>query len=339
MSPPLHVRVYTMQRDEGQLLGDWLHHYGPLFDYENLTIFDNGSTDPLTLFYLNEAITRRVRVFKSFHLHHDFISKGQLIRNLATEDMKASAFDFILPVDCDEHLAVVLNDRISKDRLDIVRELERYRGAHMALSIDTSLMNCPKHAGWFSPDSDFVKSFLPAVSIHHIDQGYHACRTRDWPNTCLTTTFTYLHYHNPSFAQAQVKARHKLRYRVDITDRDAMIAYINPLNPGAHLVSVLLMTEPEYHSRYDRAVRINLHAPAEVLLPSGEHIVWDKDDYLFQHPDVAISDWTSPLHHFLKAGHKENRLYAQTLQAKHGYANIQDLPLSLLHPFQLTSCA
>ncbi len=342
MSSPLRVRVYMMQKDEGHVLSDWLYHYGPLFGYENLTIFDNGSTDPLTLFYLNEAAQKQVRVIKSLYLYQDFLNKGQMINNLATEDMKVLEFDFILPVDCDEHLAVILDDRISKDRSDIHHELERYRGTHKALSVDTSLMNCPGRPGWFSPDSDFVKSFLPTVPIGYIDQGYHSCRTLSSPDVSHTA-FTYLHFHNPTYGQAQAKARHKLRYRVDTADRDAMLAYMNPLNTtantGAHLVGVLLMTELEYHRRYEHKVRVNLQTPTQVLLATGEHVTWDKNKYLSQHPDVALSNWMSSLHHFLKVGHKEDRLYKHTLQARFGYANLQSLPNSLLNPVLVSAHA
>lgn len=156
------VRVVMMQRDEGALLMAWLSHYSGLFGMERLTIFDNGSTDPLTLHLLARAETCGATVRRDFTDPADFHAKGLHFVNEMRRWDAGPDYDFALPVDCDEFLAVVCDETISPRRADVHQEFARLVGERRALRIGTSLFNVVDRPGWFAVDTDFIKGFVPA---------------------------------------------------------------------------------------------------------------------------------------------------------------------------------
>lgn len=315
------VRVVMMQRNEGALLLAWLTHYAQLFGMDRLTILDNGSTDNLTLYLLRHAANMGATVRTDLNDIADFHGKGFHMATTMQAWDEGEDYDFALPVDCDEFLAVVGDDRISGGRADIMREFVRLRDCRTALRIDLSLFNVPEQPGWFAVDPEFHKGFLPAGGVDTVDNGQHNPNSRLAPGV-TTSRFAYLHWHNRPFEEMRAAARRKLTTSlVDPDDPAALEHYRRVPNlPGRHLLPILTMDEETYRQRYDRTLRLFLpwarHPAGSMAAPRGDEpfcladgrgvFGWDAANYLAGNADVRAYD-IGPLHHFLRYGWAEGR--------------------------------
>lgn len=92
----------------------------------------------------------------------DFQAKGLHFCEQIGQWDERGGYDFAIPVDCDELLAVVTDDGISAAREDVLAELLRLKGERRAFRIGTSLFNLVDRPGWFAVDPEFYKGFIPA---------------------------------------------------------------------------------------------------------------------------------------------------------------------------------
>lgn len=304
------VRVVMMQVNEGLTLQRWLDHYSNLFGWKNLTIFDNGSVDTLTLSLLQSAAAAGADVRLGFDSRSDFDNKGAHFTNVIRSWDHEGGYDFALPVDCDEILATFTDNGLTMDRDAVLAEMFRLIGTKEALRMDMSLFNVPGKKGWFCPDRHFVKSFLAAGSIQSLDHGFHGAQSA-LAEGYRTTRLTYLHFHNKPLAVAQEAARRKLGPRVDLNDPVAVASHYAPGKPGSHLVPILTMTEQKYAARYDGQVRVFVpdrpDARNIVMHESGRPEMWCGEEYLHLNPDVSERYELGSLHHWLRYGYKEGR--------------------------------
>jgi hypothetical protein len=307
-----HVRVLMMQKNEGDVLARWLAHYGGLFGFQNLHLIDNGSSDPLTLLLLQEAEKRGATLYHGLTTQHDFQNKGGHFTNIIRHWDKRHDHDFVLPVDCDEILAVFTRHGLTTDHDEIANELDRLLPIRCALRLDMSLFNVPDRPGWFCPDRFFHKGFLPAGSLDVLDNGQHAPKSR-LAEGHVTTRLTYLHFHNRPYEIARQRARSKLSDLVDVDDPDALARYAQQQDaPGAHLLQMLSMSKEDYLRRYDKEVKVFVPDAGDVTLVScdDKSWIWDSDRYIDDHPDVRFYA-LSPLHHYLRHGFLEGRKAGQ----------------------------
>src|SRR4051794_34461386 len=93
-----------MQKDEAFLLRPWLAYHGYLFGYENLFVFDNGSTLPNVRATLTEFARKGVNVDWDHASRDNYLAKGELIGDRIRTLEAAGEYDFMIPLDCDEFM-------------------------------------------------------------------------------------------------------------------------------------------------------------------------------------------------------------------------------------------
>jgi len=95
------VKIILMQKDESELLADWIWYHGTLFGLNNLHIIDHASRHKKVISILKsmKEVGLDVRTYKG-----NFISKKKIITELARE--LASQADFIVALDSDEFLVL-----------------------------------------------------------------------------------------------------------------------------------------------------------------------------------------------------------------------------------------
>lgn len=311
-----------MQRDEGAMLMAWLSYYGRLFGFEHLTIFDNGSCDPLTLYLLAHAERCGVTVRRDCPDPDDFHAKGLHFAEQIRAWDREGGYNFALPVDCDEFIAVIDTHGLSTSAECIMSEFARLEGEKRALRIGTSLFNLPSKPGWFALDTDFIKGFLPARSIASMDNGHHN-PTSSLASGFALTRFTYLHWHNHDYAEMQRRARLKLSSPLlDPDDRISLLRYAaTPNLPGRHLVGLLLENETHYLTRYDGMLQVYLPWAASpsalpihvengpvLLRDARDAKPWAAENYLEMYEDIR--EWPiGPLLHYFLHGWSEGRRF------------------------------
>ncbi len=305
------VRVVMMQRDEGTALARWITHYAWLFGFENLTILDNGSVDPQTLSILDTVEKQGVTVRRDLNQPHDFHRKGGHLTRIIQGWDGLYNYDFALPVDCDELLAVFTEDGLSLDKTAIHEAFDALKGTDCALRIDTSLFNVPGRPGWYAPIRHFHKGFVAAKTISICDDGQHEPRSavRD---EFKSTVFTYLHNHHLPYTDWRERLKNKVSGLVDVNDDAALRAYLTqPHAEGAHAVEALLVTPEEYMHLYDDSVRVFVGVGSTPITfvegPEVKTTVWNTDAYLAAHPDVKQHYTIGALQHYLRDGFREKR--------------------------------
>lgn len=328
------VRCITMQKDEGLLLDAWLRFYGYLFGFENLEVLDNGSTDRLTRTILEQFEAVGVSVHRQYTGIEHFEGKGAIVAGIIEGWDRTHDYDFALPCDTDEFLALFTPDGLTCRRNQISTAMDALVGCEQALWMATSLLNVPSQPGWFHPET-FPKGFLPSRSILSLDSGYHVPQTRHREGT-QRTDFTYLHYHNKPYEVVQAHTRRKLYRRVDLNDLAALRTYAGA---GAHMTKDLLMSRDEYVHQFDQQItvqcgsfpallralgardpmlvgeggipavadpeRATLRLPATAEGPA-EYVPFDGAGYLYDHTDVAATSRCG-LPHYLYYGFAEGR--------------------------------
>jgi hypothetical protein len=220
-----------MQRDEDLLLEGWLRYHGYLFGFENLEIFDNGSTSLLVIEMLRRYEAVGCRVHWQYDQLVDFRDKGLHFEGVLKRWDASKTYDFAFPLDCDEFVVVFTPDGISCSRDCIHDHLNSLKGERKALSVAQRLLNAPGRPCQFSSDV-YPKGFLASNTLGSIDHGFHKVRSR-FGDEVRHSDIAYLHFHNKPLAELLRHARQKLQGFVDVDDPVALRAYNGP---GLHLV-------------------------------------------------------------------------------------------------------
>jgi len=306
------VKVIMMQRDEGDSLLRWVSHYANLFGFSNLSIMDNGSRDPYTIDILKWVEHSGSHIYWNLDTRHDFHNKGGHIGNVIRHWDAGPAYDFALPVDCDEILAVFTDKGLTTETSAIHAEFDSLLNIQQALRIDTSMFNVPGRPGWYSPVRHFHKGFLRSNSIDITDSGHHEPKSR-LAEGYEVTRFTYLHWHNPDFDAYRAAAKRKLEGIVDTSSVKAMRDYGRNLGAeGAHLIQAILMSKSKYLTQYDKELQLYVGEGSFInflSLPDKRTHLWNSDAYLTRNPDVLRYS-LSPLHHYVRWGFPEGRSLA-----------------------------
>jgi len=329
-APMARIKCIMMQHDETQLLEPWLRYHGHLFGYENLVVLDHGSRAPEVLAVLDRYRAAGVTVEWLDPAPELFTQKGKLVtRAIRALDhaalVRGEAYDFAVPLDCDEFVAVMEPAEVSVERDAIHAAFDALVGEKQALAIEMSFTNAVGRPGGFTTGVAW-KSFLPAGGVTELDEGFHR------PHSSLAdgvreTRLCHLHFRHKPFPVFLEHARRKLAARIDCSDPQALLAYVGP---GHHLVPYLFMTAKQYARMSDDLVafaapgfvaaarRIGIDGMLfgeTAVLPDGAFAVklpgrrargFDAAAYMRANPDVARAPH-GPLYHYLRHGWQEGR--------------------------------
>lgn len=337
MTSGIVARCVVMQKNEVALLEPWILHHAYLFGFKNLTVIDNGSTDPAVLALLRTSEQRGVTVERNYNAPEDFVRKGDVITNVIKQWDRDGGYDLAFPLDCDEFL-VALTDVLSCQRSAVHAALEPLVGAEATLINQRVLLNVPHRPGYFIPQviSRAIFSTGTAVSLC---RGLHRPLSR-YPNRWLQAPLACLHLHNrPRYEDIKAMAREKLRHLTG----DQNPAMMEPTEAGNHLYHYFKRSEAEflqlYRGRADLylpgviahfrqlgvdprplfgqgGIAINVHPPTGYLAhkttsDDTRHLFdfFDASYYEQNNPDVkrdtTFGAW--PLVHYIRHGLEEGR--------------------------------
>ena len=141
-----------MQRDAETLLDTWFKYYDYLFGFDSLSVFDNRSMNPDVIATLTKYEALGSRIYWRFDRVEDFEGKGFHFTNVIRFWDHDLEYDFAIPLDCDEFLAVFTPHGLSCDRHTIHDYRNGLIGSREAIGIEWSLYNVPAQPGWFRPE-------------------------------------------------------------------------------------------------------------------------------------------------------------------------------------------
>lgn len=239
----VRVACIMMQKDEDHLLEPWIEYHAYLFGYENLFIFDNGSTSPHTLAVLDKCEANGVTVNRDYPTQYD--RKGDIIGAKIAELEKLNCYDFMNPLDCDEFFVLQYDKKtVSSNSEDIHAELARLNDDR-AFRVSDAYYNIIGY-----PDLywcwEHNKTFFKAGTYAYLDHGHHSGKSRLAPGKC-DTRFAHLHFHHKPYQLIRAHARNKLSPYVDVADNAAVAAFAGC---GSHLTKYLMESEEAYMARF-----------------------------------------------------------------------------------------
>ncbi len=257
----------TVQCDETVLLDAWLRHHAHLFGFENLAVHDEGSTEPATLALLTRAERAGVEVHRQ---------PG------AAVDLAPSGCDFMLPLACDEFLAVFTDDGVSCRRDPIHAELDAFRGKREALAYGPGLLDVAGDGCEFAIGS-VQTCIVPAAALGSMEvsramRAKPAERSRGTALTCL---------------------------RFGGETRESDVPRIIFQGFGA-----LLEAFGVHSARLGSPVATPRGAVDDAVwvkpAPTARAVRFKADAYRRAHADVAATDW-KPFLHYVAMGLREGR--------------------------------
>lgn len=276
------VRVLMMFKDEPHLLETWVRHHADVFGAENLWLFDNGSTCPVTRAAAEEARALGARVETRFNQPRHFHTKHKLFTGAIQSLDAAADVDLVLALDCDELVAADPDQPLEPAALAAAYEPNRARdsvptdaaedraaalrvslephaihdalaphvGARHPLRVGACWNNQPYLPGRFARDPCQRKLFFARGACRSLGIGFHfgtglEDRPPEW------TRLQLIHFHFRPFADMQRAARKKLEPRLDRFDPATLAAY---RGHGAHLTRYMLLPgEAAYRALFEEA--------------------------------------------------------------------------------------
>jgi hypothetical protein len=258
------VKCLMMQRDEDLLLEPWLRYNGYLFGFENLYVFDNGSTKPGVIKTLDRYEQTGVRVLRHLSTPQHYLTRGHHFAAFIQHLDETETHDLVMLLDCDEFLALFTESGLTCERTAIHRYLDRLVGSRDVLGLYTTTFNVPGKPGWFWPQRG-SKRFFSRDTIGVLDRGFHTAMSRK-SDRIFDTDLTHLHYHHKPHRTVVEQAKRKLRAFVDVTDRQALARHTGS---GAHLTRHLLMSEQEYLTQFVDKLLIRFDGLSRALTALG----------------------------------------------------------------------
>lgn len=250
----MKVACLMMQKNEDQLLRPWALYHAALFGKENLFLFDNGSSSGRTLETLRELDAQGFRIDRSLVSKADFERKGDVFRELTNTLRERDHYDMVMPLDCDEFVAVRKPDRsIAYAPCDVIDYLGEFRHVAAPLAIAGSYYNAPGRSDWFFFWEE-QKRFFALGNVEAMDKGFHSA-TVAGVSDAVATRVVHIHLQHKPYEIAKQAAREKLAQRVPNFEPNTMRAY---RGDGQHLTKYFLTTEEEYVRSVSASCKIDM---------------------------------------------------------------------------------
>lgn len=265
------VACVMLHKDEDDLLEPWLLYYGALFGYENLFIFDNGSTSKTVRATLRRYAARGVTVDRSYRKRTDFPLQGDIAARKIRQLAATRQFDFFLPVDCDEFVVLDGPDGPICDPDAIRTHFASFLDATGILEIKRNYTNYISEPARFWP-AEYQKVFFARHGCTTIEFGYHRGKSALGGPT-VATRLAHMHFHHKPFATILKHTSSKLDCFVNTTSAARLRGYRGPMSYAAQY---FLMTPAMYYARFEPAGTTTVSAIIERLKAVGCEPFWER---------------------------------------------------------------
>jgi hypothetical protein len=199
--------VFTMVKDEEDIVNDWVIYHGSMFGFENLYIIDNYSTDGTyekLLEFNNQNIPINIIRKKTY------LNKGNFMTDLISK--YSDKEDFCFPIDIDEFIVFYDKDtnELSVDKIKIITYIDNlpeskvyktnYIQGKITNSSGYSRATVECNYGEYSDNGTHAKSFIKPINFNKIiDHGNHINNLKNedyfFTNLCL------IHFHQRNMNQ------------------------------------------------------------------------------------------------------------------------------------------
>ena len=201
------VKIFTMVKDEVDIIKEWIIYHGSMFGFSNIYIIDNYSTDGT--YETIKEFSNLINIFRE----PDYSKKGDYMKNLID---KYCNNEIAFPMDIDEFIVYYDNNTISIDKNLINNYINTlnlsiiYKANYILSLIDRNDPDGYKNGliesnyGAYINMGDHAKSFFNTKYYKGtIDHGNHIHFIQS--NNCHLTKICLVHYHYRNLEQMKKK--------------------------------------------------------------------------------------------------------------------------------------
>ncbi len=277
----MKIRCLMMFKNEDDLLTPWALYHGARFGFENLILFDNGSTSSSIIEQIAALRDRGVRIDRTHDTKLDFLGKGDLFAATIRRFDEEDPADFYLALDCDEFVGVAERNEVSCSSEDIQGALAPFLTHKGTLSIRNAYQNIPGVPNQFRPAfGALTKLFFARNACQTLDHGFHAGTGRE-PGPPLMTPLVHVHYHNKPLPLLQQHARQKLEAELDDLSPAALAAHREARGACWHVIDYFdLKSETEYRASFTDYFRCGFPAFEAAFREIGCDLPFSNDQLL-----------------------------------------------------------
>ena len=237
------VKLYTIVKDEVDIVKDWIVYHGCMFGWNNIYVIDNYSTDG------TYEVLQEFKHLINITRENDYKKKGIYMKNLI-EKFSCKDDTLAFPLDIDEF--IIYHEKgsknISVDKILINNYINNlpesfvykapYLGPVLTKPEGFNRSTIEVDYAGYNDMGSLAKSFIDTRYFNGvIDHGNHICS-----NNFLTTNIALVHYHNRNLEQMKKKIYNNvtgLGYNPNIDSLKKTINN-NPYCDGNHHVKNLI---------------------------------------------------------------------------------------------------
>lgn len=200
------VKIFTVTKNEYDLIQDFIYFYGTLFGYENLIIIDTGSEDTSVLDYYDK-IKKEKNVNIIFENGYEGSKQGDYFTKYMLIEKSKKSCEFLLGLDTDNFLILSNGQNINRDEyLKYFKSLSYDQNKFLIHNTYDSVVNktdCSYINNKYNYPASNCKYFTKGRSVYinfyrcdnfiKTSNGNHLGTTEP-DQTPLMTEFTCIHY-------------------------------------------------------------------------------------------------------------------------------------------------
>ena len=193
------IKVFTIQRDEDDILEDWLRYHIYLFGKENIYVIDHKS----------KKSRKTINKYNVNLIPYEgpFEDNGKAKILTKTIHKYKDNSKLVIPIDIDEFIVYIKKDNIICDKAKVIRELMQYTYTNKfdsfkfkSLTINSTihsdlLINCDSYEQENKNQFSRWKSFYKTNIFKQADQGNHGLYKHEYHKTNMGL----LHFHHRGF--------------------------------------------------------------------------------------------------------------------------------------------
>jgi len=250
------IKIFTMVKDEVDIVEDWIKYHGNIFGYKNLYIIDNNSVDG-TYEILQKYSESGVNIFQK----DDYRLKGQYMTEMI-HDPNYGEYDIAFPVDIDEfitHYDKSNNRVVPEHTYEYMKTLSEtepvFKANYIQMVIDNNDEGGYKRAtieaksGLYDERGSGAKTFFNKKQWSGvIDHGNHY-----HTDNYYMSDIVLVHYHQRNIEQMKIKVINNLKgFGYDHTDIVGLKRLLNEnskMEGGHHIQNIINISE-DTHNMY-----------------------------------------------------------------------------------------
>lgn len=242
----MKVKLFTMVKNEVDIIEYWINYHGSVFGYRNLHIIDNNSDDGTY-----EKILKYKKIGVNIHRESDYKLKGTLITNLINNQKKRNRFDVAFPIDIDEFIVHydkthnTLNPNHTKKYINELLDQNKENGVFKMNYVENAINSGDKYGyknallesthGIYLDYGNMAKTFFNVNKWDgELDHGNHYCC-----ENYLLSDLVLVHYHCRNLDQMKKKVRTNLLgfgYKLEKDYLEKLLCD-NKTAPGSHHIN------------------------------------------------------------------------------------------------------